>query len=226
MIRLFIVEDHEVVRRGIVALLTIDPEFEVVGEAGGVEEALQRFPLIDADVAILDVRLGDGDGVSLCRDLRSQDRDLKCIMLTSFSDDEALFSAIMAGASGYLLKKIKVDELVDSIKRIAAGESLIDAGLTTRLLERLRDGADDPLSNLTEQERKIFDLIVEGRTNREIAAEVYLAEKTVKNYVSRLLAKLGMSRRSEAAAFAARLDERSHHQQVDAGIDERSRHQH
>ncbi|KJE76710.1 response regulator [Ferrimicrobium acidiphilum] len=208
MIRLFIVEDHEVVRRGIVALLTIDPEFEVVGEAGGVEEALQRFPLIDADVAILDVRLGDGDGVSLCRDLRSQDRDLKCIMLTSFSDDEALFSAIMAGASGYLLKKIKVDELVDSIKRIAAGESLIDAGLTTRLLERLRDGADDPLSNLTEQERKIFDLIVEGRTNREIAAEVYLAEKTVKNYVSNLLAKLGVRHRSQVAAMGARLAER------------------
>ncbi len=208
MIRLFIVEDHEVVRRGIVALLTIDPEFEVVGEAGGVEEALQRFPLIDADVAILDVRLGDGDGVSLGRDLRPQDRDLKCIMLTSFSDDEALFSAIMAGASGYLLKKIKVDELVDSIKRIAAGESLIDAGLTTRLLERLRDGADDPLSNLTEQERKIFDLIVEGRTNREIAAEVYLAEKTVKNYVSNLLAKLGVRHRSQVAAMGARLAER------------------
>lgn len=208
MIRLFIVEDHEVVRRGIVALLTIDPEIEVVGEAGGVEEALQRFPLIDADVAILDVRLGDGDGVSLCRDLRSQDRDLKCIMLTSFSDDDALFAAIMAGASGYLLKKIKVDELVDSIKRIAAGESLIDAGLTTRLLERLRDGADDPLSTLTEQERKIFDLIVEGRTNREIAAEVYLAEKTVKNYVSNLLAKLGVRHRSQVAAMGARLAER------------------
>ncbi len=208
MIRLFIVEDHEVVRRGIVALLTVDPELEVVGEAGGVEEALQRFPLIDADVAILDVRLGDGDGVSLCRDLRSQDSDVKCLMLTSFSDDDALFAAIMAGASGYLLKKIKVDELVDSIKRIAAGESLIDAGLTTRLLERLRDGADDPLSTLTEQERKIFDLIVEGRTNREIAAEVYLAEKTVKNYVSNLLAKLGVRHRSQVAAMGARLAER------------------
>lgn len=208
MIRLFVVEDHEVVRRGIVALLTVDPELEIVGEAGGVEEALQRFALIDADVALLDVRLGDGDGVSLCRDLRSQDSDLKCIMLTSFSDDDALFAAIMAGASGYLLKKIKVDELVDSIKRIAVGESLIDASLTTRLLERLRDGADDPLSGLTEQEHKIFDLIVEGKTNREIAAEVYLAEKTVKNYVSNLLAKLGVRHRSQVAALGARLAER------------------
>jgi two-component system response regulator DevR len=207
-IRLFIVEDHEVVRRGIVALLSNDPDIEVVGEAGGVHEALDRFGLIEADVALLDVRLGDGDGVSLCRDLRSEAPGLKCIMLTSFSDDEALFSAIMAGASGYLLKKIKVDELLDSIKRIAAGESLIDPGLTTRLLSRLRDGADDPLSSLTEQERKIFDLIVEGKTNREIAAEVYLAEKTVKNYVSNLLAKLGVRHRSEVAALGARLAER------------------
>nr|WP_298335675.1 response regulator transcription factor [Ferrimicrobium sp.] len=208
MIRLFIVEDHEVVRRGIVALLSNDPDIEVVGEAGGVKEALERFALVEADVALLDVRLGDGDGISLCRDLRSMAPELRCVMLTSFSDDEALFSAIMAGASGYLLKKIKVDELVHSIKRIAAGESLIDPGLTTRLLERLREGADDPLASLTEQERKIFDLIVEGKTNREIAAEVYLAEKTVKNYVSNLLAKLGVRHRSEAAALGARLAER------------------
>nr|WP_298346855.1 response regulator transcription factor [Ferrimicrobium sp.] len=208
MIRLFIVEDHEVVRRGIVALLSNDPEIEVVGEAGGVKEALERFGLVEADVALLDVRLGDGDGISLCRDLRSMAPELRCVMLTSFSDDEALFSAIMAGASGYLLKKIKVDELVNSIKRIAAGESLIDPGLTTKLLERLREGTDDPLASLTEQERKIFDLIVEGKTNREIAAEVYLAEKTVKNYVSNLLAKLGVRHRSEAAALGARLAER------------------
>ncbi|WP_298212546.1 response regulator transcription factor [Ferrimicrobium sp.] len=208
MIRLFIVEDHEVVRRGIVALLSSDSEIEVVGEAGGVKEALDRFGLVEVDVALLDVRLGDGDGISLCRDLRSEAPGLKCIMLTSFSDDEALFAAIMAGASGYLLKKIKVDELLQSIKRIAAGESLIDPGLTTRLLERLRDGADDPLATLTEQEHKIFDLIVEGKTNREIAAEVYLAEKTVKNYVSNLLAKLGVRHRSEAAALGARLAER------------------
>ncbi|MGC9156234.1 MAG: response regulator [Ferrimicrobium sp.] len=208
MIRLFIVEDHEVVRRGIVALLSNDPEIEVVGEAGGVREALERFGLVEADVALLDVRLGDGDGISLCRDLRSMAPELRCVMLTSFSDDEALFSAIMAGASGYLLKKIKVDELVNSIKRIAAGESLIDPGLTTKLLERLREGTDDPLASLTEQERKIFDLIVEGKTNREIAAEVYLAEKTVKNYVSNLLAKLGVRHRSEAAALGARLAER------------------
>ena len=208
MVRLFIVEDHEVVRRGIVALLSNDPEIEVVGEAGGVKEALERFGLVKADVALLDVRLGDGDGINLCRDLRSMAPELRCVMLTSFSDDDALFSAIMAGASGYLLKKIKVDELVNSIKRIAAGESLIDPGLTTRLLERLREGADDPLASLTEQERKIFDLIVEGKTNREIAAEVYLAEKTVKNYVSNLLAKLGVRHRSEAAALGARLAER------------------
>ena len=207
-IRLFIVEDHEVVRRGIAALLANDPEIAVVGEAGGAKEALDRFPLIEVDVALLDVRLGDGDGVSLCRELRSRSPELRCIMLTSFSDDEALFSAIMAGASGYLLKKIKVDELLDSIKRIANGESLIDPGLTTRLLVRLREGADDPLAALSEQERKIFDLIVEGKTNREIANEVYLAEKTVKNYVSNLLAKLGVRHRSEVAALGARLAER------------------
>ncbi|MHB8190985.1 MAG: response regulator [Ferrimicrobium sp.] len=210
-VRVALVEDHEVVRRGIAALLAEEADITVATEAGTVIDALARIPLADVDVALLDVRLPDGDGVSLCRDLRAGDPSIKCIMLTSYSDDEALFASIMAGASGYLLKRVRVEELVGAIRRVYAGESLIDPALTARLLDRIRnpDGNGvNPLAQLTDQERRIFDLITQGKTNSEIASEVFLAQKTVKNYVSNLLRKLGMHHRSEVAALGARLQER------------------
>ncbi len=199
------------VRRGIATLLGGEPDIAIVGEAGSVEEALARIPSSKAQVALLDVRLPDGDGVALCRELREREPELRCIMLTSFSDDEALFSSIMAGASGYLLKRVRLEELVEGIRLVAAGESLIDPAVTTRVLERIRNpqgSGDDPTTQLTDQERRIFELITQGKTNREIAEEVFLAEKTVKNYVSNLLAKLGVRHRSEVAAMGARLAER------------------
>ncbi len=211
MVRVFLVEDHEVVRRGIARLLAEDERFEVVGEAGTAEDARTRVPIASPDVALLDVRLPDGSGVELCRELRAAIPALRCLMLTSYADDEALFASIMAGASGYLLKRVRVDELLNAVARVAAGESLIDPALTSRLIERIRHPVasdDDPLAALSPQERRIFDLIVEGKTNREIAATVFLAEKTVKNYVSNILAKLGMHHRSEIAALGARLEER------------------
>ncbi len=198
-------------RRGIATLLGGEPDIAIVGEAGSVEEALARIPSSKAQVALLDVRLPDGDGVALCRELREREPELRCIMLTSFSDDEALFSSIMAGASGYLLKRVRLEELVEGIRRVVAGESLIDPAVTTRVLERIRNpqgSGDDPTTQLTDQERRIFELITQGKTNREIAEEVFLAEKTVKNYVSNLLAKLGVRHRSEVAAMGARLAER------------------
>ncbi|MST33938.1 response regulator, partial [Acidimicrobiaceae bacterium USS-CC1] len=178
---------------------------------------LARIPPTRPDVALLDVRLGDDpdgpSGIEVCRDIRSAHPEIACVMLTSFADDEALFASIMAGASGYLLKQVRGQDLVGALRRVAAGESLLDPAVTARVLERLRQPAPatDPLSDLSPQERRILELIADGLTNRQIAAEMYLAEKTVKNYVSRLLAKLGMSRRSEAAAYAARLEERSRH---------------
>jgi two-component system, NarL family, response regulator DevR len=210
-VRVFLLDDHEVVRRGIRDLLWAEDSVVVVGEASNAEEALERIPQTKPDVAVLDVRLGEGpSGIEVCREIRSGHPEVACIMLTSFADDEALFASIMAGASGYVLKQIKGGELVGAIRRVAAGESLLDASVTARVLERLRNppAEDDPLSDLTPQERRILDLISEGRTNRQIAQEMYLAEKTVKNYVSHLLGKLGMARRSEAAAYAARLAER------------------
>jgi DNA-binding NarL/FixJ family response regulator len=208
--RVFLLDDHEIVRRGLRELLEQEDDFEVVGEAGTAEEALQRVPPTHPDVALLDVRLPDGDGVEVCREIRSAHPEIRCLMLTSFADDEALFSAIMAGASGYLLKQVKGNDLVDAIRRVGNGESLLDPSMTARVLERIRAGAEpqDELAGLTEQERRVLDLIAEGLTNRQIGERMFLAEKTVKNYVSNLLAKLGMSRRSEAAAFAARLEER------------------
>jgi DNA-binding NarL/FixJ family response regulator len=208
--RVFLLDDHEIVRRGLRELLEQEPDFEVVGEAGTAEEALQRVPPTRPDVALLDVRLPDGDGIEVCREIRSAHPEIRCLMLTSFADDEALFSAIMAGASGYLLKQVKGNDLVDAIRRVGNGESLLDPAMTARVLERIRAGAEprDELAGLTEQERRVLDLIAEGLTNRQIGERMFLAEKTVKNYVSNLLAKLGMSRRSEAAAFAARLEER------------------
>ena len=206
-IRVFLLDDHEVVRVGVRQLLDAEPGIEVVGEASTATQALTRVPALRPDVAMLDVRLPDGDGVSVCRDIRSAiDPPPACLMLTSFPDDEALFTAIMAGASGYLLKQVSGTDLVGAVRRLAAGESLLDPALTAAVLERLRKpppNQEDPLyESLTEQERRILDLIAEGKTNRQIAEQMYLAEKTVKNYVSGLLRKLGMERRTEAAVYA------------------------
>ena len=206
---MFLLDDHEIVRRGIRELIEAEDDLEVVGEAGTAEEAMSRIPPTRPDVAVLDVRLPDGDGVEVCREIRSRHPEIQCLMLTSFADDEALFSAIMAGASGYVLKQVKGADLLDGIRRVGRGESLLDPAVTRRVLERLRaKPEEDELSDLTEQEKRILQLIAEGRTNRQIAEEIFLAEKTVKNYVSNILSKLGMSRRSEAAAYAARLEER------------------
>ncbi len=207
-VRVFLLDDHEVVRRGLRDLLEAEDDLEVVGEAGTAEEAYGRIPATRPDVAVLDVRLPDGDGIEVCREIRSKHPEIQCLMLTSFADDEALFSSIMAGASGYLLKQVKGTDLVGGIRRVGAGESLLDPSLTQKVLERLRSPEDDELSGLTPQERKILDLIAEGLTNRQIGERMFLAEKTVKNYVSNLLSKLGMSRRTEAAVYAARLSER------------------
>ena len=206
---MFLLDDHEVVRRGLRELLEAEEDLVVVGEAGTVEEALSRIPPTRPDVAVLDVRLPDGDGISVCRDIRSSNPEINCLMLTSFADDEALVSAIMAGAAGYVLKQVRGSDLVDSVRRVGRGESLLDPAVTKRLFDRLRSKpAEDELSGLTDQERKILDLIAEGLTNRQIGERLFLAEKTVKNYVSNLLAKLGMSRRTEAAVYAARLADR------------------
>lgn len=209
-IKVFLLDDHEVVRRGVHELLSVEEDIEIVGEAGTAADALVRIPATRPDVAVLDVRLPDGSGVEVCREVRSQDEGVKCLMLTSFADDEALFDAIMAGASGYVLKAIRGNELLSAVRDVAAGKSLLDPIATARVLERLRDGGrtgrgDDRLANLTEQERKILDLIGEGLTNRVIGERLHLAEKTIKNYVSSLLSKLGMERRSQAAAYVARL---------------------
>ncbi len=207
----FLLDDHELVRTGLRSLLETTDDLVVVGEAATVADALTRIPLTHPDVAILDVRLPDGSGVEVCREIRSLLPEIACVMLTSYADDEALFAAIMAGAAGYVLKQVGGTELVDDIRRAGAGQSLLDPALTERVLERLRAGPnEDPrLASLTPQERRILDLIAEGQTNRQIAGALYLAEKTVKNYVSNLLAKLGMQRRTQAATYAARLDERS-----------------
>jgi two-component system, NarL family, response regulator DevR len=207
-VRVFLLDDHEVVRRGVRELLEVEDDFEVVGEAGTAEEALARIPSALPDVAVVDMRLPDGNGVEVCREVRSANPSVQCVVLTSFADDEALFDSIMAGAAGYLLKQIKGADLVDAIRRVAAGQSLLDPNVTARVLERLRKGPeeDERLARLTDQERKILDLIAEGLTNRQIGERMFLAEKTVKNYVSNLLSKLGMERRTEAAVFAARLN--------------------
>jgi DNA-binding NarL/FixJ family response regulator len=210
-VRVFLLDDHELVRRGIRDLLWAQDDMIVVGDAATAEEALERIPQTQPDVAVLDVRLGEGSGIEVCREIRSAHPKVACVMLTSFADDEALFASIMAGAAGYVLKQIRGSDLVTAIRRVAAGESLLDPSLTARVLERLRHPQPeeaDPLAGLSPQERRILDLIAEGKTNRQIGETMFLAEKTVKNYVSHLLAKLGMERRSEAAAYAARLAER------------------
>jgi DNA-binding NarL/FixJ family response regulator len=209
-VTVFLLDDHEVVRRGLRDLLTMEG-LEVVGEAATAEEAFGRIHALDPDVAVLDLRLPDGDGVSVCREVRSRHPRTACLILTSYADDEALFNAIMAGAAGYVLKQVRGMDLVDSIRRVAAGESLLDADVTARVLERLRQGpeVDERLSHLTEQELKVLELMAEGLTNRAIGERLHLAEKTVKNYVTSVLAKMGMSRRTEAAVYAARHQQRS-----------------
>jgi two-component system response regulator DevR len=211
-IRVFLLDDHEIVRRGVRELLETEDDLAVVGEAGTAEEALARIPPTAPDVALLDVRLPDGDGIEVCREIRSLHEDIACLMLTSFADDEAVYSAILAGAAGYVLKQVRGSDLVDAIRRVATGESLLDPAVTARVLDRLRqrDEGDegDELASLTDQEKRLLGLIAEGLTNRQIGERMYLAEKTIKNYVSNLLAKLGMHRRTEAAAYAARLAER------------------
>lgn len=210
--RVFLLDDHELVRRGIRDLLWGEDDLTVVGEASTAAEALEKIPLTRPDVAVLDVRLGEKgpSGVEVCRDIRSQHPEVACVMLTSFADDEALFASILAGAAGYVLKQIRGGDLVSAIKRVAAGESLLDPAITAKVLDRIRSPKreDDPLAALTPREKDILELITDGRTNRQIGESLYLAEKTVKNHITNLLTKLGMERRTEAAAYAARLSER------------------
>jgi DNA-binding NarL/FixJ family response regulator len=206
-ISVFLLDDHEIVRRGVRELLEAERDITVIGEAGTAESALARIPALRPDVAILDVRLPDGDGVSVCREIKSRLPEVACLMLTSFGDDEALFDAIMAGAAGYVLKQIRGTDLVGAVRTIASGASLLDPRAASRVMQRMRDQAtaEDPLAALTGQERKILELIGEGLTNRQIGERMFLAEKTVKNYVSALFSKLGMERRTQAAAYAARV---------------------
>jgi two-component system, NarL family, response regulator DevR len=210
MIRVFLVDDHEIVRRGLRDVLQSEGEMEVVGEAGSADEAIGAILAAAPDVAVLDVRLGDGSGVEVCREVRSANPSIGCLMLTSYDDDEALLEAIMAGASGYVLKQVRTTDLRAAIRRVAAGESLLDPSLKTQVLARLGGDGDDRLKFLTGQERKILNLLADGLTNRQIGERLFLAEKTVKNYVSNVLAKLGMSRRTEAAVYAARMSDRRH----------------
>ncbi|MFH9177052.1 response regulator [Streptomyces albogriseolus] len=213
-VKVFLLDDHEVVRRGVHDLLNDEPDITVVGEAATVEQALIRVPALRPDVAVLDVRLPDGDGVTVCRELRSRMPDLACLMLTSFDDEEALLDSIMAGAAGYVLKQIQGSDLVTAVRTVARGQSLLDASATAKLMARLRSAAEQPaeepdvLPGLTDREREILDLIGEGLTNRQIGQRLYLAEKTVKNHISRLLSKLGVERRVQAAVIATQARDR------------------
>jgi DNA-binding NarL/FixJ family response regulator len=208
-IKVFLLDDHEVVRRGVKDLLEADAEadIKVIGEAGTASSALARIPALKPDVAVLDVRLPDGDGVTVCREIRSRMPEVACLMLTSFGDEEALFDAIMAGAAGYVLKQIRGTDLVGAVRTVAAGQSMLDPQAASQLMARLRGQAvkKDPLAGLTDQEKKILELIGEGLTNRQIGERMFLAEKTVKNYISGLFGKLGMERRTQAAAYAAKI---------------------
>jgi two-component system, NarL family, response regulator DevR len=210
-IRVFIVDDHELVRRGLTDLLTTTTDLIIVGEAATAGDALRRIPAAAPDVALLDARLPDGSGIDVCREIRSSQENVKCVILTSYDDDEALFAAVMAGASGYLLKQIGGNSLVEGIRQVAAGRSLLDPAVTQKLLDRLRNPVEpDPVAgSLTAREREILDLIADGYTNRQIGERLFLAEKTVKNYVSGLLTKLGMQRRTQAAVYGATLRQRT-----------------
>jgi two-component system response regulator DevR len=205
-IKVYLLDDHEIVRRGIKELLESEGDIVVVGESGLAQEAARRIPAIRPDVAILDGRLPDGSGIDVCREIRSRDADIKALILTSYDDDEALFSAIMAGAAGYILKQVHGNDFVETVRRVAAGQSMLDPAVTAQVLERLRSGpkVDPSLQQLTQQEQRILELIGEGMTNRQIAATMFLAEKTVKNYVSSMLAKLSLESRTQAAIFANR----------------------
>ncbi|WP_128978414.1 response regulator [Streptomyces roseicoloratus] len=211
--RVFLVDDHEVVRRGLRDLIDDEPDMDVVGEASTADQALARGPALRPDVAVLDVRLPDGDGISVCRELRSRMPDLACLMLTSFDDEDALLDAIMAGAAGYVLKQIKGSDLISAVRTVATGQSMLDPATTARLMHSLRDpeaakpAEDERLAALSERERSVLELIGEGLTNRQIAKRLYLSEKTVKNHISRLLGKLGVERRVQAAVIAAQVHE-------------------
>jgi two-component system, NarL family, response regulator DevR len=211
-IRILLVDDHEIVRRGIADLIGTQDDLEIVGEAATVAEALARAPRAQADVAILDVRMPDGNGIELCRELRSQLPELNCLMLTSYADDEALVDAIMAGASGFVLKQVLGIDLINAVRTVGAGGSLLDPKTTAALLNRIRREREDqdPLHALSEQERAVFDLIGEGLTNRQIGERIHLSEKTVKNYVSHLLSKLGLQRRTQAAVLATEMRAAKH----------------
>jgi DNA-binding NarL/FixJ family response regulator len=205
-IRVYLLDDHEVVRRGIKELLEGEPDIVVVGESGLAHEAARRIPALRPDVAILDARLPDGSGIDVCREVRSRDPEIKALILTSYDDDEALFAAIMAGAAGYTLKQVRGNDLVETVRRVAAGQSTLDPSVTAAVLDRVRNGppVDKELERLTPQEQRILDLIGEGMTNRQIGEQMFLAEKTVKNYVSSMLAKLGLTSRTQAAIFATK----------------------
>ena len=213
MIRVFLLDDHEVVRRGVAATLEAQSDITVVGEAGDADEALAEIARCRPDVAVLDVRLGEGNGIDVCRQITSEYPEVKSLILTSFDSDRALVDAGLAGAAGFILKQIRSDDLIDAIRGVAAGRQYLDDAEVRLAVRRLRDSEEGRLDDLTPQERRIFDLIGEGYTNRQIAQDMYLAEKTVKNYVSNLLSKLGMSRRTEAAALSARLEERHRNDQ-------------
>jgi DNA-binding NarL/FixJ family response regulator len=220
-IRVFLLDDHEVVRRGVQGVLESEPDITVVGEASSAREAVARVPALKPDVAILDVRLPDGDGISVCREIRSRVPELGCLMLTSFADGDALFDAIMAGAAGYVLKQVRGDDLIHAVRTVAGGQSLLDPVATAQVLARLRAGPDkaDPLAGLTDREGTILHLITDGLTNRQIGQRLFLSEKTVKNHVSSLLAKLGMERRVQAAVYSSQLDSdhRRRHPEGDGG---------
>jgi DNA-binding NarL/FixJ family response regulator len=205
-IRVFLLDDHEIVRRGLRDLFEAEEDLAVVGEASTEEEAVQRVGAVRPDVAVLDVQLQQGNGIEACREIRSRHPSTACLILTSFADDEALFQAIMAGAAGYVLKQIRSNDLVDAVRRVARGQNLLDPAVTARVLERLRRGPEEDqlIARLTAQEHQVLELLAQGMTNRQIAAQLYLAEKTIKNYVTSILAKMGMSRRTEAAVYAAR----------------------
>jgi DNA-binding NarL/FixJ family response regulator len=213
-IGVFLLDDHEIVRRGVRDLLEAEPDIRVVGEAGTVSSALARIPALRPDVAVLDMRLPDGNGVEVCREVRSRMPEVACLILTSFGDDEALFDAVLAGAAGYVLKQIHGSDLVGAVRTVASGESMLDPQATSKLMARLRGQSkkSDPLASLSPQERRILELIGEGLTNRQIGERMFLAEKTIKNYVSALFAKLGMERRTQAAAYAVRTLGEHHHQ--------------